>query len=211
MKRRVLACFTGIDGSGKTTVAKTLQKSLSQAGISSTYIWCGWRGFESWLFKPFAAITKNAMIKRGNERRVASAHERIPFFDYLTWLDYFVRVCPALVVSSLTSTILVVDRYVYDVIQELHGEDTKSRRMVTWLMELFPQPTVVFYIKVPPEVAYARKDDIPSVEFLLRSDEEKQKMLKELSANRVIVLDGTRTVHELTQDAFKIVTALVKE
>jgi thymidylate kinase len=179
--------------------------------MSSTYLWCGWRGFESWLFKPFAAITKNAMIKRGNERGVTSAREKIPFFDLLTWLDYFVRVCPALVAASLTSAILVVDRYVYDVIQELHGEDTRSRRMVTRLLQLFPQPTVVFYIKVPPEVAYARKDDIPSLEFLLRSDEEKQKMLRELSADRVIVLDGTRAVQELTQDAFKIVTALVKK
>jgi dTMP kinase len=211
MKKKVLACFVGIDGSGKTTVAKALDASLRQAGISSTYIWCGWRGFESWLFKPFAALTKNAMIKRGNERGVASAHERIPFFDYLTWLDYFVRVCPALVASSLTRTILIVDRYVYDVIQELHGEDTASRRMVTWLMRLFPQPTVIFYVKVPPEVAYARKDDIPSLEFLYRSEEEKQKLLKELYANRVIVLDGTRTVQELTQDALKIVTALVNE
>lgn len=201
----------GIDGSGKTTVAKALHESLRQAGISSAYIWCGWRGFESWLFKPFAALTKNAMIKRGNERSVASAHEKIPFFDYLTWLDYFVKVCPALVASSLTSTILVIDRYVYDVIQELHGKDTASRRMVTWLMSLFPQPTVVFYIKVPPEVAFARKDDIPSLEFLLRSEDEKQKLLKGLSADRVIMLDGTRTVQELTQDALKIVTALVNE
>jgi thymidylate kinase len=211
MTKTVLACFMGIDGSGKTTVAKALHESLSQAGISSTYIWCGWRGFESWLFKPFAAFTKDAMIKRGNERGVASAHEKIPFFDYLTWLDYFVRVCPALVTSSLTSTVLVVDRYFYDVVQELHGEGTASRRMVTWLMRLFPQPTVVFYIKVPPELAYVRKDDIPSLEFLQRSEEEKQKLLKELPANRVIVLDGTRTVQELTQDALNIVTALVNE
>lgn len=211
MKRRIIVCFMGVDGSGKTTVAKSLHESLSKARISSKYIWCGWRGFESWLFKPFAAPTKNAMIKRGNERGVASAHDRILFFDYLTWVDYFMRVCPALVASSLTSTVLVVDRYVYDVIQGLHGQDTTSRRIVAWLTKLFPQPTVVFYIKVPPELAYARKDDIPSLEFLWRSEEEKQELLKDLPANRVIVLDGTRTVQELTQDALKITTALVNE
>jgi thymidylate kinase len=74
---------------------------------------------------------------------------------------------------------------------------------------LFPQPTVVFYIKVPPELAYARKDDIPSLEFLYQSDEEKQELLKLLPPDRVIVLDGTRTVQELTKDALKIATALV--
>lgn len=210
MKRRIIVCFVGVDGSGKTTVATCLHESLVEEGISSKYLWAGWRGFESWLFKPLAAPTKHTMVKLGKERSVASAHDRMPFFDYLTWLDYFARVYPALAASLLTSTVTIVDRYVFDVIQGLHGGDTTSRRIVTRLLKLFPQPTVVFYIRVPPEVAYARKDDIPSLEYLYRSDEEKQKLLKELPADRVIVLDGTRTVKELTHDAFKITTALVK-
>lgn len=209
MKRRVLACFTGIDGSGKTTVAKKLCESCVTAGISCNYLWCGWRGFESWLFKPFAAQTKRAMTKQGNERRIASAHDKIPFFDYLTVLDYFIRVCPALVASSLRNRIVIVDRYVYDVILGLHGAGSKSVRFLTWLLMRFPQPTVIFYIKVPPEIAFARKDDISSLEFLSRSDEEKQKLLKEVSVDHLIVLDGTRSVKELTEDAFRIATELL--
>jgi thymidylate kinase len=211
MKRRIIVCFMGVDGSGKTTVAKSLHESLSKVGISAKYIWCGWRGFESWLVKPFAAPTKNVLIKRGNESGVADAHDRIPFFDYLTWFDYFARVCPALIASSLTAKVIIVDRYVYDVTQDLHGEGTTSHRMVARLLKQFPQPTVIFYIKVPLELAFARKDDIPSLEFLRRSEEEKQKLLRDLPASRVIVLDGTLPVQELTQDALRITTALVKK
>jgi hypothetical protein len=47
------------------------------------------------------------------------------------------------------------------------------------------------------------------VEFLSRSDEEKQKLLKEVSVDHLIVLDGTRSVKELTEDAFRIATELV--
>jgi hypothetical protein len=65
----------------------------------------------------------------------------------------------------------------------------------------------VFCIKVQPEVAYDRKDDIPWLEFLYRSEDEEQELLKELSVNLVVVLDGTRTVEELTQDALKTVPA----
>jgi hypothetical protein len=54
---------------------RALHESLSQAGISSTYIWCGWRGIESSLFKPFAARERGSMIKRGNERGIASARQ----------------------------------------------------------------------------------------------------------------------------------------
>jgi dTMP kinase len=209
MKRRIIACFLGIDGSGKTTVAKSLQQALTKGGVPSTYIWGGWRGFESWLFKPLAAPTKKELIKRGNECSVASAHDRLPFFDLFTWLDYFLRVCPALVASSLTSRVLIVDRYVYDVLQGLHKRDTLSRRIAVWLAKVFPEPTVIFYIKVPHELAFARKHDIPSLEFLQRSEEEKEKLLKNLSISPVVVLDGTQTVNELTQDALETTIALV--
>jgi thymidylate kinase len=199
----------GIDGSGKTTVALSLRESLNNAGISCKYLWCGWRGFESWLFKPFAAQTKYAMTRRGNEEGIASAHAEIPFFDFLTWFDYFIRVCPALIAGLLKNTIVIADRYVYDVILELHSEGSKSHRFVVWLLKLFPEPTIVFYIKVPPELAFSRKDDIPSLEFLYERDEEKQALLKELSVGQVVTLDGTRSIQELTQDALKIITQLV--
>jgi thymidylate kinase len=199
----------GIDGSGKTTVAMSLRESLNSAGISCTYLWCGWRGFESWLFRPFAAQTKHAMTRRGNEEGIASAHEKIPFFDLLTWFDYFIRVCPALIASLLKNTIVIADRYVYDVIFELHPDGSKSHRFVVWLFKLFPQPTIVFYIKVPPELAFARKDDIPSLEFLYERDEEKQRLLKELSVDQVVTLDGTRSIRDLTEDALRIATQLV--
>jgi len=209
MKRRILACFMGIDGSGKTTVARSLQESLTSAGISSTYLWCGWRGFESWLFKPFASQTKQAMTRRGSEETIASAHYKIPFFDWFTWLDYFVRVCPLLVASLLTNTIVLADRYVYDVILALHADSSTSYRLVVWLFKLFPHPTIIFYVKVPPELAFARKNDVPSLEFLRRSDHEKRKLLAQLPVDQVITLDGTRTVQELTEEAFTITTSLM--
>lgn len=201
----------GVDGSGKTTIAKSLCESLSNAGITCKYIYCGWRGFESWLFKPFAVPTKNAMIKRGTgAAEVDSAYRKIPFFDCLTWLDYFARVCPLLLASALTNTVLILDRYIYDVILGLHEEGSWSHRIVVWLLKLFPQPTVVFYIKVRPELAYTRKDDIASLEFLYQTGKEKQELLKELPPDRVIMLDGTRSIQELTADTFDITATLIK-
>ncbi len=199
----------GIDGSGKTTVAMSLRESLKSEGISCKYLYCGWRGFESWLFKPFAAQTKYAMTRRGNEEGIALAHEKIPFFDFFRWSDYFIRVCPALIASLLKNAIVITDRYVYDVILELHSDDSTLYRLVVWLLKLFPEPTIVFYIKVPPELAFARKDDIPSLEFSCESEEEIQRLLKELPADQVVTLDGTRSVEELTGDALRIASRLV--
>jgi thymidylate kinase len=204
MKRKLIVCFAGVDGSGKTTVAKALHESLGEAGISSHYMWCGWRGFESWLFKPVAAPTKNALIRRGDEARVASAHTRVPFFDYFMWLDYFVRVYPAVVISLIRNDVLVVDRYVYDVMLGLSKNDNKSNRFMIKLLKLFPQPSVVFFIDVPIELAYARKDDIPSLEFLRERDGETRQLLKQLPG-KVITLDGTHSASELAAEALAVV------
>ena len=204
MKRKLIVCFAGIDGSGKTTVAKALYNSLCDAGISSHYMWCGWRGFESWLFKPVTAPTKNALVRRGDEEQVASAHLRVPFFDYFVWLDYFVRVYPALVISLIKNDVLVVDRYVYDVIMGLSVHEKKSNRFVFKLLKLFPQPSLVFFIDVPVELAYARKDDIPSLEFLRERDGETRQLLKQLPG-KVITLDGTHSASEIAAEALAVV------
>lgn len=72
---------------------------------------------------------------------------------------------------------LVVDRYVY-MSYKAFTETTRRRKKLVWLMKLSPQPTVVLYIKLPPEVAYDQKDDIPALEFLYRSEEGKQELLR---------------------------------
>lgn len=39
MTRGILICLTGIDGSGKTTLAKSLNDSLNKNGCNSTYVY----------------------------------------------------------------------------------------------------------------------------------------------------------------------------
>jgi thymidylate kinase len=207
MKRRIIVCLLGVDGSGKTTVAKLLRESLHDEGIASDYIWCGWRGFESWLFKPVTVPTKNALIRRGNEAQVASAHKKIPLFDYLVWLDYFVRVYPSLAISLIKSEVIVVDRYVFDVTSRLSTSGGESNSFVLKLFQLFPQPSVVLFIDVPPALAYERKDDVPSLEYLRERDAETRQLLKHLQG-RVITLDGTRSASELAEEALAVVRGL---
>jgi dTMP kinase len=207
MKRKLIVYFAGIDGSGKTTVAESLCDSLRDNGLSCKYLWCGWRGFESPLLKPIALRIKKTLATRGEAEKAEEAHNTLPLFGYLTWLDYFVRVYPDVLTSLLTNDIVVVDRYVYDVMAGLTGPDKEVSRFLFALFKLFPRPSIVFFISVPLEVAYHRKDDIPSIDFLRQVEQKNLNMLAECSA-QVVMLDGTRSENELRDRALAITRRL---
>ena len=77
------------------------------------------------MFKPIALKIKKTLSKRGEAEKAEEAHNTLPLFGYLTWLDYFMRVYPDVLASLLTHDIVVVDRYVYDVMAGLVGPDKK--------------------------------------------------------------------------------------
>ena len=206
MKRKLIIYFAGIDGSGKTTVAESLCESLRDNGLSCKYLWCGWRGFESPLFKPIASRIKKTLAKRGESEKAEEAHNTLPLFGYLTFLDYFMRVYPNVLASHLTHDIVIVDRYVYDVMAGLEG-DKQANRFLFALFKLFPRPSIVFFISVPPEVAYNRKDDITSIDFLRHAEQKNLNMLAECSAE-VVMLDGTQSKNELRDRAFYVTRRL---
>ncbi len=208
MKRKLIVCFVGIDGSGKTTAAESLRDSLQSIGYSCEYLWCGWRGFESALFRPITSRTKNSLLKKGEAKKVEEAHNTLPLFGYLTWFDYFLRVYPQLFVSRLTHDIVIVDRYVYDVMAGLTRSDQPVNRLLFALFKLFPRPSIVFFIHVPPEVAFQRKDDIPSVDFLNQVEQKNLTLLAKCSAN-VVMVDGTQSKNELRDRALALTRSLL--
>jgi dTMP kinase len=208
MKRKLIVYFAGIDGSGKTTVAESLCDSLRSDGLSCKYLLGGWRGFESPLFKPIASRTKKILAERGEAEKVQEAHSKLPLFGYLTWLDYFIRIYPYLFASLITNDIVVLDRYTYDVLAGLVGPDRRVSRVLFALFKVFPQPSIVFFIRIPPEVAYARKDDIPSVDFLRHVEQTILGILAACSV-KVVTLDGTRPKNELRDRTLAITRSLM--
>jgi dTMP kinase len=158
------------------------------------------------LFKPIASRIKKTLEKRGESEKAEAAHNTLPLFGYLTFLDYFMRVYPTVLASHLTHEIVIVDRYVYDVMAGLEG-DKQASRFLFALFKLFPRPSIVFFISVPLEVAYHRKDDIPSIDFLRQVEQKNLNMLAECSA-QVVMLDGTRSENELRDRALAITRRL---
>jgi thymidylate kinase len=208
MRRKLIIYVAGIDGSGKTTLAESLRDSLRDSGFSCKYLWGGWRGFASPFFKPIASRAKKALVQKGEARKVQDAHNTLPLFGYMTWLDYFIQVYPRLFASLVMHDIVLLDRYVYDVVAGLTGPGKRVSRLLFALFKLFPEPSIVFFIRVPFEVAYRRKDDVASVDFLRQTEQKSLSILAECSA-KVVILDGTRPINELCDAALTTTRSLL--
>jgi dTMP kinase len=198
MKKATLICFNGIDGSGKTTISTSFKSTLEKLNISCKYYWCGWRGFESWLFKPAISIIKRIYKIRSSSsgsNKISRLNRKIPAFSYFAIFDYILRVLPNLLLSLYRYEIVITDRYIYDVIVGFSVFNKKNEKFVfKTLTYLFPKPDIIFLIEVPDNIAFSRKDDVPSIEYLTKQKVIYSNCLKGLTKK---VIDGTKNKDEI--------------
>ena len=193
MRRGTLICFIGVDGSGKTTLARSLERHLKDSGKSCKYIWCGWRGFESFLFKPIVKIIKKIIYNSG--KYGPNPKTNVNTLSYFALVDYLLRVLPDVFLSLCRYDYVIADRYIYDVsvgFSSLRGKSkTNLFKRIFWL---FPKPDIVFFIDIPEHIAYTRKGDVPSVDYLAKQRAMYLKLIEEYD---IRVLDGTKSKEEL--------------
>ena len=203
-----LICFTGIDGSGKTTLAKYLVETMTQNGIKCKYVY---GRLEPFILKPFIILggkiflrgadmfedyaqyssVKNRAIKQHSF--LFSFYRRILLFDYLLQILFRVRI------PFMLGKTIVCDRYVYDtIITDLSVDTNYSKSEITDLIKRFfyitPKPDLAFLIDLPEEVAFQRKDDTPSMEYL----RERRNIYLNIGREYgMIILDGSKELDEL--------------
>ena len=179
MMRGRLICFTGIDGSGKTTLSKMVAERLRERGEPALYAYgravpvvsrvlmaAGrrillqeyrvWRDYSAYTMEKKRAL-KNAFL--------AQAH------TLAVWADYLPQAFSKIAVPLLLGRTVVCDRYVFDtVVNDLgvHLEyDARDIRLsLASMFQVLPEPDMGFLIDLPEEVALRRKDDVPHIDYL---------------------------------------------
>ncbi len=132
----MLVSLSGIDGSGKTTLAKVLVDSLQRQGIDAVYS------------RPKYKICKQSEHFYHQIYGRPTAFNRSPdstiyfhglLMDWLTHYSDFI--------SKHPNSVIVLDRYVYDVLaQGVHiGADVG---FFDWFLQQMPQSQVDFYLDV---------------------------------------------------------------
>jgi len=205
-KKQIFICFTGIDGSGKTTLAKSLTDQLNRGGFECKYVY---NRLVPFLLKPFIVIGHKLYLRGKNisnnydeysttKRKAIRANPLSFIYEWLLLLDYSIQVMLKVKIPLMLGKNIVCDRYIYDTLAtdlavDFGYSDQKIERTLNRFLLLFPKPQLIFLVDVPEEIAYQRKDDIPSIHYL----RDRRKVY--LNIGKVcgmVFIDGSKSLDE---------------
>jgi thymidylate kinase len=215
MKKFKLINIIGIDGSGKTTLAKSLADDLKTTDNSVHYRYCQY--FAKLLY-PIKLLAKLSVMRKTDEfddynhynRTKKATSSRFPMLANIyafTWLiDYISQVFFKVTVPILFGKKLIIDRYIFDIAVNLslttNNEIGYAEKLIRFFFILAPRPDLVVFIDLPEEVAYGRKDDIQSIEYL---KERRERYLALAETYNFRFLDGTKSRKQMLFEARGII------
>ena len=197
-----------MDGSGKTTLSKELVELLNKKGIKCKYVYGRLNPFilkpfiliGDWLFLRGKDISKNYSEYSNTKRKAIEKHSFLSkVYQQILMFDYSLQIIFKVKLPLIFGKNIVCDRYIYDtMITDLSVDMNYSRDKVTNvlknLLRFFPEPNITFLIDVPEEIAYKRKDDTPSIEYL----RERREIYLDVGRKYgMIILDGSKRLEEL--------------
>ena len=198
----------GVDGSGKSTLSKYIIKKARSRNQHMRYLYA--RHFPI-LLAPFKKFAKYTVFRKENStKNYRSYHHKKTNFTLknrfigkiygIIWImDYVLTTYIKLFALHFKRGKTIIDRYYIDVIVNISDTlNIKNQDLVTVVKrfsKLFPTPSHIFYLNLPVEVAFSRKDDIDSLEYLQARKDKYDLLSKEFN---FIELDATLSIDELS-------------
>jgi len=201
-----LVCLVGIDGSGKSTLAKALVAAAQENGVRCRYVYGGFTSSFT-IFRPAVALAK-ALVFRGNDHMETSTtkgrvlrHPRLSAaYQYLALTDYIVQIWFRIRLPLALGWNVVCDRYIYDLVASigvlLDYSLDRTLALLRRCLAFVPRPHLTFLLDLPEALAYQRKDDIVSLDFLAARREIYLEMARH---HEITLLDASASQKHLQQ------------
>ena len=207
MRRGKLVCLVGIDGAGKTTIGRLFAETVS-GQVEYRYVWCN---TQAWIVHGVVALSRllRGGSQGGDAAREAIKARRPPWlraYYALLVADYVRHVLVAVSFRLWRGHNVIADRYAFDVAVsvgiKLGWDERQMVRTVERLLRILPEPSFLFYLDVPAQVALERKDDVPSLDFLLARQAIYERLAERYG---MIRLDGTAPPARIVERMIKMI------
>jgi dTMP kinase len=201
-------CLMGLDGAGKTTLVKEIMKRLAAQGIDFQYVW---GAYELTLLRPLVIWGKKILMKNRQPKTyqdyLASLHtvgkSRVLSMGYqaAVLIEYLGQILYKIWLPLRRGRNIISDRYIFDTLisvkVNLNLTEAAMFRGLRVLLQFLPAPDRIIFIEVPEEVAFARKTDTPSLDYL----RVRKPLYNKVAATyRALTVDGTKPVNEIATE-----------
>jgi len=175
--------------------------------MRSRYVWGGFH--PTVLLRPAIWLVKRLAYRENRHSRVSGRKGRVlknralsVIYYYIVLADYVLQMLARVQLPLLFGQSVVCDRYVHDTVITtalvLDYSDERLLRLLQWMQRLVPCPDRALVADLPEEVAYKRKDDIPSVAFLSARRKDYQLVAE---AHSLPVIDASQPLDTLVEIA----------
>ena len=194
-------CFTGIDGSGKSTYADKLTEYLQQNNIKAN---CVWMRMNYLFTRPLlllcrlVGLTKRPVI----QGQKISVHEfqnstlMSSMLQYMHAFDTFLKYIFKVYLPRKRGIIIISDRYIYDILIDFAIESKDNsifQKKITYMLsKLLPDDAIQFIIETPKEVILNRRPDVSIFDPYF---DERYILYKELALQKQFIqINNTKSI-----------------
>ena len=218
LKKDLFVCFIGIDGSGKTTLAKELVVLLRDKGIESKYVYGRLKPFIMIIFitlgrlfflnKKFKSYSEYSDAKKKVIKKKTSLSK---IYQCLVLIESIIQIVIKVKIPLFLGKKVICDRYIYDTIItdlscDMDYSTDRAINILNNLLRFLPKPDIAFLIDVSEEIAFQRKNDTPTISYL----EERREMYLDIGKKYgMIILDGNKDLAELKEQVHKEVVEYI--
>jgi len=210
-RRGILICFTGVDGSGKTTHAKSLIDYLRTRGYPCEYKWGASRPIFSYILYGITRVlgywkeTKKDESTDPLEYAPKRVHDKNGWICRLIFfLDFQMKTLVTIRLPLFLGRIIVCDRYVYDLLMESIRLNLYSSTFGKILLWSSPNPHVIFLMDAPWSITQARRNGMSKSLIL-----DKKRIYQKLSRNLGFILINTENDFESNRQRIIKETSIV--